>query len=152
MARHSITVVHRTIGSSSNTERQDKPTSARKNISSSGVSNRNIQSTTNNKTYLQSRINKLIGAGLAVAAIKTSQLSINIYSSVGEAATGNSLYYDNLKSKANLILNPISSVKEITTQAVLGNLRLQRENRALEYQRQLTGNLAFSRKNSTGTF
>jgi hypothetical protein len=152
MAQHSITIINRNVGTSDKkTESKDKKTSAKNKSLNGGVSNRNKPMVKNNKNIKISK--DFISGGLAVAAaVGIARTSINIYASVGDAATGNSIYYNNLRTKANAVLNPIGFVKEVTAQAILGNLRVQRENTALDYQRQLTGNLAFSRKTSSGTF
>lgn len=152
MARHSITVVHRTTGSSSNTERQDKPTSARRNISSSGVSRRNVQSTRTQRTYLENKVGQLAGAAKAMISVKAIEASINVYTTVASAATGDQIKYNKLKVGAGALMNPLGFIAQVAPQQILGELRVQRQNRELEYQRQLTGNIAFSRKTSTGTF
>lgn len=154
MAKHTITVIHRSVGESnkSKVQSKQKKTSSLNKTQSGGVSKKNKQQTASVSKSFQKYKQYLSGGLAAAAAVKLAQTSINIYAGIGDAATGNSLYYNNLRSKASLILNPISSVKEIATEAILGNLRIQRENRGLDYQRQLTGSLAFSRKTSSGTF
>lgn len=154
MAKHTITVIHKSIDESSKSKVQttQKKTSALNKSQGSGVSKKNKQQTIGISKYVQKYKKYFSGGMAAAAAVQMARTSINVYASVGDAATGNSLYYNNLRSKASLVLNPISSIKEITTETILGSLRLQRQNRELEYQRQLTGNLAFSKKTSSGTF
>ena len=151
MAKHTITVIHTTVGGKSKIQKKEKKTTAKGKTSKGGVSDRNKPMTLSYKDFpfLKSFIP---GAITAVGSIKLAKAAIDVFSTIGDAATGNSLYYNNIKSKANLVLDPLGSIKEIALQSIVGNLRIQRENISLEYQRQLTGSLAFSRKTSNGTF
>lgn len=154
MAKHTITVIHRNANGSNKTKVQStqKKTSSTNKTQDNGVSKKNKQQTISIKKMFHPYKSFISGSVAATVAIAMVKSSINIYAGIGDAATGNSLYYNNLKSRASLVLDPFGSIKEIASQAITGNLRLQRENTALNYQRQLTGNLAFSRKTSNGTF
>jgi hypothetical protein len=157
MARHSITVVHRTTGgsgssSTAKTEKKDKKTSAKNEFKWSGLSNYNKQSTKNNKTFLELKTARMMGAIKAFATIEGVKAGINISTTIASAATGNEIRYNNMRVAANFLMNPVGFIGQVIPQQVLGELRVERQNRALEYQRQLTGNIAFSRKTSTGTF
>jgi hypothetical protein len=58
----------------------------------------------------------------------------------------------NVRAKANALLNPISYLQTVTIQSFLETKRVSRFNQSLEYQRQLTGELAFSKSLNNGTF
>ena len=77
---------------------------------------------------------------------------IDIYATINEAATGETLRANNLRAQSNALLNPVSFVTKYAVESFLGNLRTKRINESLDYQRQLTGNLAFSKNFNDGTF
>ena len=70
-----------------------------------------------------------------------------------EAKTGNSMVYSNTRNRVSMILHPMSyGIKKIWDYGVLERLRVARENESLNFSRELTGNLIFSKNYSNGVF
>lgn len=146
MAKHTITIINRG-GDGSKSK-----TSATTNKKKSGVSGKNKQNLSFGKKGLGKGLKAAGGLAYVYAAIKATKIGVNIYASVNSAATGEELNNNNLLAFANAFFNPVGFAKDVVVQNVLGNLVVQRQNRALEYQRQLTGNLSFSKNFNDGTF
>lgn len=159
MAKHTITIINKGgggKGSDDSTRRisYKKPkTSATTKSSNAGVSRRNKSNLVVNKTNLISNV-KGMAAGIASAygALKLAQTGINIYATINAAATGEEITNSNLKTFYASSINPLSFGKDFAIQSFLGNLRNQRVNRSLEYQRELTGNMVYSKNFNNGTF
>jgi hypothetical protein len=97
------------------------------------------------------------GASTAVATAqeisKTVEKGVGIYTSVMEAKTGNSMVYSNTRNRVSMILHPMSyGIKKIWDYGVLERLRVARENESLNFSRELTGNLIFSKNYNNGVF
>lgn len=160
MAKHTITIISKGRGGKGDSEDggqlrlgYTKPkTVATRKSSNAGVSNKNKPSVGVNKNNLFKGIKIAGGLGSVYAGIKAIKTGVNIYTSINAAATGEELNNNNLLAIANAFLSPVSFAKDVAIQTVLGNLRVNRQNQSLEYQRQLTGNLIFSKSFSDGTF
>ena len=154
MAKHSITIYNRLEGEGT-AEKTQKTTAATTILLSTKVSNKNMPAVATFRSASPTvKRFATFGGSLAVfqATKKIIQTGVNVVATINEAATGDAIASNNARAKANLILNPISSARDIIIESYLGNLRVQRQNRSLEYQRQLTGNLAYSKSFNNGTF
>ena len=152
MAKHTITVVHRTVGGSARTENKNKRTSGNTKQGSNGISNKSKPGMAINSSFA-SHFGKFAKSFFAYKAIvKTVEEGVSLYSSVYEASSGESIRSNNLKTQASILLDPLNFATSMAKQSFLNNLRINRANQALNYQRQLTGELAFSKSLNDGTF
>lgn len=149
MANHTITIINKgssnaqSQNNNSRMESSDKKTSA-----SSKKKNKSSAIKPGTK-----KIPKGIKAGAKIAAaMAITQAGINIYADTLSAATGEEMRASNIKTMAGALINPIGFGLKYLEASTLGDLRVQRANQQLNYQRQLTGNLVYSRKFINGTF
>lgn len=154
MAAHTITI-YQSKGGNAKAEKSPKATSASNNISKKGVANKNIPSFSINKQIMNKALS-FVGLGGAALTLQYAKKLVNTgveaFTTINAAATGNEISNNNIKTRANIILNPLSTARDIIIESYLGNLRVQRQNETLNYQRQLTGNLVYSKTFNNGTF
>lgn len=63
------------------------------------------------------------------------------------ASTGETMRYHNSKQALNILTNPTGFIKSaIWENGILKNLEIARQNTALDYERQLTGNLYYAKQ------
>jgi hypothetical protein len=155
MASHTITIYRRKSPREAKGQKTTISTSALNNLIKNANSSRNIPSISFNKQIFGRGIS-LNGLGGAAAVIfgakKTISTGVNVFTTINSAASGEEISNNNLKAATNLILNPVQSARDILVQRFLGDLRVQRQNESLNYQRQLTGNLVYSKNFNNGTF
>lgn len=160
MAKHTITIIQRGRGGSGGSGDDSyqnkltytpKKTASTKKIEEPKVSNKNIQSFSFSKQGIKPFVKSFAG----IAAIKQAQRlvngGINIYATINEASTGEIINNSNLRTTAQFITNPLSVAKDAVIFGFLESKRVARANESLNYQRQLTGNLAFSKNFNDGT-
>lgn len=141
MANHTITVVNRGSGG-----RRESNTSSKNKFK-----NKQVDLKVFNKTKsFASRLSKV--GGVAAAAAITARVGINTYANISSAATGDEMRYSNLQFITNSITNPIGFVSSMLRASLVDSLRINRQNESLNYQRQLTGDLSYSKKFNTGAF
>lgn len=149
MANHTITIINKgSRGSQSEDDSLRIGTSEKKTSASEKKKNKpsGIKPGSKKGPKVMSAASKvLLAASIAGAGI-------NVYSSVMSAATGEEMRYSNLKALTNSIINPVGFIARAVSAAIVGDLQVERKNQELEYQRQLTGNLIYSRKFINGTF
>ena len=141
MANHTITIISKGSRGS-----QGEDDSLR-----TGTSNK-ITSAAGKKKNKPSGTKPMSAASKVALAVAIAGTGINVYSSVMSAATGEEMRYSNLKALTNSIINPVGFVARAVSSAIVGDLTVERKNQELQYQRQLTGNLIYSRKFINGTF
>lgn len=164
MASHSIDVRYNAQGGgrdNNSVVRSGKKTSALsqfggKSSSSSGLGGNIVKGI---RTIRTANISATLGAfGGAVAPIaiaqevvRTIKTVVDVYASVQTAKTGEKMKYRNMKQGMNIVSNPMNFMKNaIWENGYLRNLEIARENVMLEYNRQLTGDLIYS-KNTQNT-
>jgi hypothetical protein len=152
MAKHTITVIHRTMGGNSRVESKIKNTSAQKKTSTSKIANKVKPSAIVEKPETNNMLKFSKGLIAYKAITKSIQQGVNIYATIYEASSGEYMRTSNIRAKANALLNPISYLQTVAVQSFLETKRVSRFNQSLEYQRQLTGELAFSKSLNNGTF
>jgi len=164
MAHHSITVngagssqqqsssqVGRSRGSSSSARQFEKK-------SNNGLKNTlkfiNVTSSLNFGGAIS-----MMGAGPAMAistantVANTVKKGVNLYATIREAQTGETMRYQNLKTRTGFITNPIGFAKQsLWDYGYLARERISRENQKLQYDRQLTGDVIHSRIYQRGSF
>lgn len=95
-------------------------------------------------------IKKIAPAFLTLEVAKTA---INMTTNILEAKTGNTMKYNNIRSAVSLITNPLSFGKAlIWDYAIVQPMIIARQNEALNYDRQLTGNVIYSGNKQKGVF
>lgn len=162
MAKHTITIIQRGRGGSGGGSGDDseqkkltynpKRTASTKKIAEPKVSQYNAQNFVYKKSSVLPYIKSAAGLISLKAAQKLISTGVNIYATINEASTGESMNNSNLRSAAQLVTNPLSVAKDAVIFNFLERRRVSRANEALNYQRQLTGNLAFSKNFNDGTF
>lgn len=153
MAKHTITIIHRTTGSTKeNITHKTSKTSSTKKVSVNTVSKSNKQNVNYQKVF-SSPVSKYAAGLLSIqGAKKLISSGINIATTINEASTGEALNNNNARAMTGLLLNPLDFAKEAIVFNFLQSRRVSRANESLNYQRQLTGNLAFSKNFNDGTF
>lgn len=72
--------------------------------------------------------------------------AVGLYIDYQTASTGETMKYHNMRQTMNAITNPGQFIKKaIWEEGVLRNLEIARQNTALDYERQLTGNLYYAK-------
>lgn len=161
MAKHTITIIQRGRGGSGGSGDESdqkkltytpKKTASTKKIAEPKVSQFNAQ----NFVYKKSSILPFVKSAAGLISLKAAQklisTGVNVYTTINEASTGETMNNSNLRSAAQLITNPLSVAKDAVIFNFLERRRVSRSNEELNYQRQLTGNLAFSKNFNDGTF
>ena len=97
------------------------------------------------------------GVGLTMATLNTSKSSLqrgtNLYFDYMTASSGEDMRYQNKKNLIGLMVNPVSTAKKFFWDyGILETKRIARQNEMLDYNRQLTNNVAFSRSMQKGQF
>lgn len=169
MANHTIEVLNKgnysapknqettASGIDSNISRAPKPSSVKNQFSNKykkGLKFVNITSSLNVSGAISMAGG---GVGLTMATLNTGkstmQKGTNIYFDYMTASSGEEMRYQNKKNFLNLVLNPISTGKKfIWDYGILETQRVARQNEMLNYNRQLTNNVAFSRSMQKGQF
>jgi hypothetical protein len=152
MAKHTITVIHKTVGGNARAENKNKKTSGDKKNSNSSNVKKIKPGMAINKT-LGSHFDKFAKGFFTYKIIsKSIQEGVNLGSTIYEAASGETIRASNIRAQSNILFDPLGFATSVAKQSFLGNLRINRANQALNYQRQLTGELAFSKSLNDGTF
>ena len=99
---------------------------------------------------LLKRLSPVGSAGISLAV--ATRIGVNTYATIASAATGDEMKYSNLQSLANAVTNPVGFAATVIKQSVLERMVVARQNESLNYQRQLTGDLVYSKKFNTGAF
>jgi len=152
MAKHTITVIHRTVGGNARAQSKEKKTSATKKTTTTKTANKVKPSMVVEKPQTNHFAKFAKGFAVYKGVSKVVQQGINIGATIYEAASGESMRVANIKARTNAILNPLEFMASAAQQTILETLRVNRANQALNYQRQLTGELAFSKSLNDGTF
>ncbi len=97
------------------------------------------------------------GAGMAVAVAQemgsTLRQGTDLYANYMTSRTGETMRYHNLKQRVNVLTKPVSFAKQaIWDYGVVAPMEIARQNENLNYQRQLTGNMVFSKTFQNSTF
>lgn len=148
MANHTITILNRNVGGSSQERGQSRIGTSNKKTSAYNKKTGKVigvKPGAKSKAYLKA-------AAKVAVALAAAKVGVNIYTSVMSAATGEEMKYSNTKALANSIINPLGFIKQAIEARVISDLQIERANEQLNYQRQLTGNLVYSRKFINGTF
>ena len=163
MANHTITVINQ--GGSGNGGNSKGDGNVTKNGKSSSIIRHLEKKSMGQKVVNGIRISKRLSNGrilptgsipalaIATATVAGIGVGINIYSSIGNAKTGETMKYHNLKQGYNLFAKPFSYAKKaVWDYGYLAPMRIARQNETLNYDRQLTGNLILSKNYNNGTF
>ena len=159
MANNSIEIRVTRYGNQDNGNqviRDGRPTSAttqfgKKSSTSSGLGGNVVKGIRTLRTFnVTSTLGAFGGASAPIAVaqelVRTAKTVVDIYASVQTAKTGEKMKYHNMKQTMNIIANPIGFMKSaIWEQGYLRNMEVSRENIMLEYNKQLTGNLIYSK-------
>ena len=151
MANHTITIINRgSTNTTSSMQRSDSRTSA-----TNRQANKNTKVTqsmwTSGKTNALAKRMSTVGAK-AIGAALMVRIGINTFATVGSAATGDEMRYSNMQALTNMITNPLGFATNTIKQSIINGLIIERQNESLNYQRQLTGELVYSKKFNTGAF
>jgi len=160
MANHSIDVRYTQQtsngGNNNSIVRSGKSTSAlnqftKKSATSKGLGGNIVKGI---RTLRTAKITTALGsfggatAPIAIAQeiVRSAKMIVDIYANVQTARTGEKMKYRNMKQAMNVIADPVNFVKSaLWENGYLRNLELTRENTMLEYNRQLTGDLIYSK-------
>jgi hypothetical protein len=140
------------MGGTARTESKEKKTSAKKKTTTTKTANKVKPSMIVEKPETNHFAKFAKAFAIYKGISKGVQTGINFGATIYEASSGESMRVANLKSRTNAILNPLSFMASAAQQTLLETLRVNRANQALNYQRQLTGELAFSKSLNDGTF
>ena len=160
MANNSITIYNKgqqNTRNDSNLSRAEKPTSSKSQFAhkpSRALKFLNIASSLNVSGAIS-----LAGGGLSstMASINTAKNTARkgagIYFDYATASSGEDMRYQNKKNMLNIALKPLSFMKTLAWDyMILAPMSNARQNETLEYNRQLTNNVAFSRSMQKGQF
>lgn len=166
MANHSVEIRYINKGSQggrsgNEVERQGKRTSAthqfqKKSSTASGLAGNIVKGIRTVRTFGTTATLGSFGGKTPVIAVaqelaRVTKQGINVYASLQSAKTGERMKYHNMKQGASAFFNPIGFVKNMVWEnGILRNMEVARENIMLEYDRQLTGDLIYS-KNTQNT-
>lgn len=151
MANHTITIINRGQGSNNSSveKRNSKTSSTNKFTNKKNQTKSNIAISGKTKALLK-RLSPVGSAGISLAV--ATRIGVNTYATIASAATGDEMKYSNLQSLANAVTNPVGFAATVIKQSVLERMVVARQNESLNYQRQLTGDLVYSKKFNTGAF
>lgn len=157
MANHSINIK---LNGSGGVGGSGKPTSSltqfQKKSDGMGFLKKTTSVIRNVRTFNISAALGNFGKGTPIVAVaqetaRAVQGGVNLVATIQSAKTGETMRANNLKKEASAVVNPIGYIKSgIWENGVLRNMELARENQSLEYRRQLTGDLIYS-KNTQNT-
>ena len=166
MANHSVEIRYINKGSQggrsgNEVERQGKRTSAthqfqKKSSTASGLAGNVVKGIRTVRTFETTATLGAFGGKTSVIAIaqevaRTAKQGIDVIATIQSAKTGERMKYHNIKQGASAFFDPIGFVKSMVWEnGILRNMELARENIMLEYDRQLTGDLIYS-KNTQNT-
>lgn len=159
MANHSIDVrltQQGNGGQNENLVRSGKKTSAlsqftNKSATSRGLGGNVVKGIRTIRTFnVTSTLGAFGGATIPTAIaqeiVRGAKRVVDIYASVQIAKTGEKMQWRNNKQLMNVVANPIGFMKSaVWENGYLRNLEIARENVMLEYNRQLTGDLIYSK-------
>ena len=159
MANHSIALTFQKIKDSQNensVHRTYKKTSAveqftKKSSSSNGLGGNVVKGIRTVRTFnTTASLGAFGGATSAIAiaqeATRVASTGIDIYTQIQTAKTGEVMKYRNMQKAKSALLNPVGFIKDMYwSNGYIRNMELARENIKLEYDRQLTGDLIYSR-------
>lgn len=166
MANHTITVYDKRgftqndLNKNSNVGLGGKQTSAKNQFGGSKKPIKNIARGINIVSHFNvggalSMMNS--GVGVVLSGIQTVgstiQRGVNIYSSFMEAKTGEIMRYNNLRAKVSAYVHPIDYLKRgVWDYGVIQQMKINRQNEELNYNRELTGNIIYSKSYNKGIF
>ncbi len=153
MANNTVEVIYRKLSESGGHEdKESKITSVSNMFNKKIAPKAPVGSGNKLGMKLMSGAKKLAPLMLAKAVLKTAEKGVNIYSTVMMAKSGDTIQYENLNKKMSLIANPGAFAKKAVWEyGILEPMKVARENEKLEYNRQLTGSLIYSKRNQSNT-
>lgn len=166
MANHSVEIRYINKGSQggrsgNEVERQGKRTSAthqfqKKSSTASGLAGNIVKGIRTVRTFGTTATLGSFGGKTPVISIAQEltrgvKQVIDVHVSLQSAKTGERMKYHNFKQGASAVLNPTNFLQNMVWEnGILRNMEVARENITLEYDRQLTGDLIYS-KNTQNT-
>ena len=158
MASWKVEYIYRTKNDndgSNSISKQGKKTSATEIYEKKGKGSSGLKGNLSNTTKITNfKTGSTIGAvGGAVVATLIATITAKNISKVGNfiidintAKTGETMRANNQRQTLNAMLNPLNLAKKaFWEEGYLRNLQIARQNASLEYERQLTGNLIYSK-------
>lgn len=83
---------------------------------------------------------------IAQELTRGAKTALNLSYDLGLASTGETMLYHNKRQTMEALMNPRKFIEQAVWQeGILRNLEIARQNTALNYERQLTGNLYYSK-------
>lgn len=150
MANHTITVVTKGCGGGDNNNGGSGKNNIKNKIDKIGNKSK-VNGVVLFKNLM--RMNPIAMIPSLSLAMEVAQRSVNMTTNILEAKTGNTMRYSNIRATASILTNPVGALKTaIWDYGIIKPMEIARQNEALNYDRQLTGNVIYSGNKQKGVF